>query len=245
LRQFTIFIRHRIVPATNAVVVVSRTAQTRMNRTNEQVKLMNAKCLSSSEVHLFPRERLASEPGEGQSAGSSPPPLVLAGGPARLEVDPAGRPRLIPVPAEGHHAAHLVEPIIARGPQPRLLLISPPGAPTRVNGLPAPPVTVLGPGDEFHVAPSCSFTVAIYHRPYHGAVPPELTDVACPVCTIPLRPGDRCLVCLCGAPLHAAEDETVAGALACARMASACPRCQQPLRLEPAYEGLADSPLSQ
>jgi hypothetical protein len=96
---------------------------------------------------------------------------------------------------------------------------------------------VLSNADEFYFDDTCTFRVAVYHIPHLGPVPEPLAGALCPICATGVNAGDRCLVCSCGAPLHAAEDETVEGALACVRLTRECPRCQQVLRLTPAYDG--------
>lgn len=195
---------------------------------------MTAKANASFEFHLFVEEVLA-ESGDDEKQNRAEP-LMLASGPARLGRDAAGRPALAFSSGEGADAGAWLEPLTGREAQPRLLLLSPPESCVRINGLRAPPIAILSAKDRFSFDASCTFRVAIYYRPKIGLVPSDLVGAACPVCTIPLLEGDRCLICChCGIPLHAAEDESVPGALACAGMASECPRCQHPVRLVPGY----------
>jgi len=130
----------------------------------------------------------------------------------------------------------LFEPLKGRGPAPRLLVVSPPGHTTRINGMPAPRVSLLSVNDRVQFDESPTFHVAIYHRPVIGCVPPELVGARCPVCTIPLTALDQCLVCSCGAALHASVEAQPGTTLDCAGLATECPRCQQKVRLVPCYE---------
>jgi hypothetical protein len=203
--------------------------------------------VSASEFHLFIERVFGFEDPAGgcataaDAASSAPAPLIIPAAPVRLVFANGGVPQLLPATANtaGTEATAQFEPITGRGSRPRLLVVTDPARPARVNGLRVPRLTLLSSGDRFRFDGSCSFRVAIYHRPRLGPVT-ELIDVPCPVCTIPLAEGDRCLVCPCGTPYHAALDETAEGALACAQMAKICAHCHELLRLEPAYQNSAE-----
>src|SRR5262245_30811919 len=213
---------------------------------------MTTSNFSSTEFHLFVEESfdqsglMPSRPDEGTESllGHAPPanqPLILDPGPARLGCDESGAPSLFHTPASSSDPGPRFEAITGPGAQPRLLLVAEPKHPARVNGLRAPRVTLLRAGDRLHFDGTASFRVAIYHRPRLGPVPAELVGVACPICTIPLAEGDQCLVCRCGAPFHAAADDSREGALACARMTAECPRCLHRVQVVPCYEPPLDT----
>lgn len=203
---------------------------------NANVEPMNAKSLPAAEIHLFFRELF---PANLRAAHA---PLVLAPGINALRLGPDGQPHLMAANSASPHEkgarTALIEPIAAHahGPAPRALFLNNASHRVMLNGVRSPRLAILGKGDEFHFDDSCAFTVAIYYRPAWGPVPAHAAGAACPVCTIPLQAGERSLACPCGALFHAAEDESATGALACARMASVCSRCEQPLRLEPGYD---------
>jgi len=205
---------------------------------------MTTKIAPAIEFHLFIEEDSGpTRPGSfgsGHATSNStagPLPLVLTQGPARLAWD-AAQPALLPV--TGAELAEFglgpwLEPVAGRGSHQRLLLVTEPTRPARVNGLRAPRVTLLNAGDRLHFDDSCTFRVAIYYRPRLEIVSSTLSGIACPICTIPLKEGDHCFLCPCGTPLHLAEDESAEQALACARMAVECPRCLRPIQMTPGY----------
>jgi hypothetical protein len=107
--------------------------------------------------------------------------------------------------------------------------------PATVNGAPAPRLCLLSEGDLFHFQAGPAFKLLLYFRPQVAPVPQALVGVPCAVCSLALAEGDRCLVCECETPVHAAEDETQPGALACVKMVTHCPHCQARIRLVPGY----------
>ena len=192
---------------------------------------MTASAAAPAEFHLFVADadrRLASD-------SDTLKPLILPRGVSTLTCQSPNAPALTPSAQETDDTFRL-EPIFSRPLEPRLLLASPARFRVSVNGMPAPRLTLLSEGDRFHFDTGPAFRVALLHRPHVGPAPAEVIGVACPVCTLPLAETDRCFVCsTCGAPFHAAEDETREGALSCARMISHCSSCQQPIRLAPCY----------
>lgn len=185
-----------------------------------------------AEFHLLAAGAVGALP----AAGPALKPLVVPPGVSCLTVETADTLALTPRSVED---AACVEPMLSRPGEPRLLLASPPGFRSLINGLPAPRLALLSEGDRFQFDAGPSFQVALFFRPRLGAAPLEVAGMPCPVCTIALAEGERCLVCPCGTPLHAALDESVEGALACARMISQCPACQRPVRLEAGYGELS------
>lgn len=213
---------------------------------------MSTRTLPSSEIHLFLSTFEGTTPGRSSGAGVDeaepgpaplPRPLVVPPAPVRLEWNTAGEPRLAPGdPGAGsadQAAGPWLEALIGSGMPPRLLLLAPAGRRPRVNGGPGSRITLLRGADEFYFDGSCTFRVAIFDRPQLGLAPAALAGQPCAVCTTPVQAEDRCLICACGAALHAAEEETAEGALACVHLTRECPRCQRPLLLVPGYEDAA------
>ena len=200
---------------------------------------MTATAQLSTEIHLLavdPCDRPEGpSPSDSARDSSALAPLVVPSGVSSLDWNtPAG---VSLSPASGH--APRLEALLSRPNEPCLLLASSPQCRASINGLPAPRLALLSEGDRFHFDAGPAFRVALFHRPRLGPAPAEVIGVSCPVCTLALTEGDRCLVCSCGTPLHAAEDESREGALACVRVVTLCPHCQQPVRLVPGYGELS------
>ena len=191
---------------------------------------MNAPTLPAHEFHLALADALFA-PAEGSGRTLA----VVPAGITRLTWDASLTPALTAVKANDLHQGPLLEPLAARDGQPRLLLALAPHQDATVNGAPAPRLTLLAEGDRFHFDAGPLFRLDLFHQPQLGPVPPALIGVPCAVCSLALAEGTRCLVCSCSTPMHAAEDETQPGALACAQMVTHCPHCQQPVRLVPGY----------
>jgi hypothetical protein len=193
---------------------------------------------ASAEFHLVTFDLC----GPAESDSMSPTaaaPLAVPCGVSFLVLKDAPQLFLQSPPEYRTHRAPRLEPLFSRPAEPRLLLDtgSSPGA--SINGVPAPRLTLLTDGDWFHFEAGPVFGVALFYRPRLGPAPTEVIGVACPVCTLALAEGDRCLVCPCGTPLHAAEDEPRDGALCCTKLVTHCPHCQQPVRLVPGYGELS------
>lgn len=198
---------------------------------------LRAPAAVASEFHLF----AAPPPGSSAAGSSSLPPLVVPPGVSALSCMGSDAPALTS-PASLSDAPLLrLEPLLSRPSEPRLLLASSARCHASVNGLPAPRLVLLVDGDRFHFDAGPVFRVALFHRPRLGPAPSEVVGLSCPVCTLPLAEGDRCLVCACGTPLHYADDESREGALVCATVVTHCPHCQQPVRRTPGYRELSQS----
>jgi len=204
---------------------------------------MNAPAQPSSEFHLIAIDLCGSpesdaEPGSG-AVSSGPVPLVIPSGVSRLVWMNPAQVSLQSTTARPCDSNPLLEPLLSRPNEPRLLVACAPQRRASINGVPAPRLALLTEGDRFHFDAGPAFRVALFHRPRRAAAPAEVIGVTCPVCTLALAEGDRCLVCACGTPLHAAEDASRDGALCCVKMISHCPHCQQPIRLVPGYGELS------
>lgn len=196
---------------------------------------MTAPAVTPAEFHLL----VAAPGGHLESDPSALEPLIVPQGVSSFACETPNAISLTSASARAFTHAFRLEPMLSRPNEPRLLLASPAACRARVNGLPAPRLILLAEGDRFHFDAGPAFRVALFHRPRLGPSPAELAGVPCPICTLALAEGDRCLVCPCGTPLHAAEDESREGALACAKMITHCPHCRHPVRLVPAYGELS------
>lgn len=179
--------------------------------------------LPPHEFHLRPVPGPAAPPLSTRPAQDPPPPA-----PIRLPAAPF---------AFAHptaRAAVILEPIVSRDRQLRLFASFSESAVPWVNGAPPPCHLVLAPGDQVTWDTGETFEVAVFHRPHLGAPPPSLLGRPCPICRVPLAPDVRCLVCACGAGLHA-ELDAVNG-LQCASLGPACPVCRRPLVLSEGYQ---------
>ena len=185
-----------------------------------------------AEFHLL----VADPEGLIASDSDSLKPLVLPRGVSSLTCKTSNSLAPVPPSSNSIEDTFRLEPLFSRPLEPRLLLASPARFRASVNGMPAPRLALLSEGDRFHFNTGPAFRVALFHRPHLGPTPVDVIGVGCPVCTLPLTAADRCFVCsTCRTPFHAAEDETLEGALSCAKMISHCGSCQQPIRLAPGY----------
>jgi len=197
-----------------------------------------APALPAIEFHLSSQSAGSEPPTDGapsNHAGPADGPSVVALGASSLSWHGRTAISLQPTGLNLPSPTAFLEPLLSRPADPRLLLVSPPGATLRVNGAPAPRLTLLSEGDRFHFDAGPLISVSVFYRPQLGPVPSNLVGTPCAVCSLALAAGDRCLVCSCSTPMHAAEDESQPGALACVKMVSLCPHCQSPVRLVPGY----------
>jgi len=208
---------------------------------------MTAPAEPSPGLHPWAEFHLLVDHGFATAAGTPPKPpaenpwgepLIVPQGITRFVWPQNGTVELVVATVREAQTDPLLESL-AGTPQPRLLLLSPPGRRPRVNGMLAARVAILSEADRFQFDDRCQFLVAVFHRPRLGPVPDELVRTPCAICGIALTKGDRCLVCPCGAPLHAAEEETREGALTCLNMASCCTRCGLALQPDPGYGPLS------
>ena len=146
-------------------------------------------------------------------------PLTVAGRLRWCSVPRNGAPRL--TRTRPRRAAVGLESVEVTG-APALLLVRPPSVRAHVNGLPAPRLAVLRPGDLLAVGAGPLLEVVL------RATAPPAADAACAVCREPI-PRGLARTCTCGAAVHAAE---------CADLVPDCPACGTPgPRPAPAAEG--------
>ncbi|OHB75919.1 MAG: hypothetical protein A2W31_15690 [Planctomycetes bacterium RBG_16_64_10] len=122
------------------------------------------------------------------------------------------------------------------------LLLAPTSA-VRINGLAAPPVVILDPGDRLRIAGDWLLHVARLLRPTIGPPSPDYVGQECPICRGRFTPQTVVYICpQCGRGYHceSATDATDecgdAELLECARMLSVCAQCPQPVVLEEQYD---------
>jgi hypothetical protein len=154
-----------------------------------------------------------------------------------LELLAGINPRVARLDGTSVRGSVVVEPILTRSHQPRLLVLTVGGGDFTVNGEPAPRIALLNERDQFQLAHAVNFLVAVFHQPRIGHPPAELIGKSCQVCLVPFTPEARCYVCLCGCALHLEGEPHEADKLQCARMWSEC-RCHRPLIFTPGYSVL-------
>jgi hypothetical protein len=164
------------------------------------------------------------------------PPTQVAGA-DKIEVPagisfleaPVGQPPRLLRATEMRDAAFLLEPIL-RARQPRLLLISPGTRRVRVNGQPAPRLTLLSVKDQVQFTPDYLLHVTLYHRSSIGPPAPAAIGRECPICRAPFLPSTTVYVCpACATPVHCEGEERGAERLECIRLGPDCPVCGAPV----------------
>lgn len=125
--------------------------------------------------------------------------------------------------------------IVRAGSRPLVLLRRPAGSSIRVNGLPAPALTLLRLRDEVRIGERAALHLTAWRSPRLGPAPEEQAGDKCPVCRSKLGKS-RAYQCPCGHFLHLMGDEVPeADRLECARLASRCPACEEEIRLKAGY----------
>lgn len=149
------------------------------------------------------------------------------------------------IPAEPHEAAVTLEPHVRHGLD-LLLALRAPGAELEFNGLPAPFVSVLRPGDEIRLAAGAPLRVDFYRAPPFVLASAEQARARCQLCRGPIGAGRRIYACDCGALTHAdvrgeAHAPEAAELLDCAL--GTCTGCSRELVTEAGYvRGGTDGP---
>lgn len=111
-----------------------------------------------------------------------------------------------------------------------LLAAVPESLGARLNGLPAPPLALLQPGDRLEVPGGPVLHLLLHVRPEIGPPPPAAVGTACPVCRTPVTAETRVYLCRCGAAIHAEDaSRPAAERLECALLSTLCAACQQPI----------------
>jgi len=194
---------------------------------------------SSSTFHLLVESTAFSgnpaAAGEGSVAGAAV--LVVPAGVSALPIHAGAELRLTAAPTESPMEAPILEPILLRDGQPRLLLVIPASCAVRVNEGRAPRVIVMRERDQFQFEPGHVFHVAVFcHRQQTGPAPASYVGKPCPICLTLFTddPASICYRCQCGTLLHLQDSP----GLECARAVRECPHCHQPISLEEGYSWL-------
>ena len=180
---------------------------------------------SALAFHLTPDPQLGER--AAVSITSPAPSVEVPAGPSLLSSTPDG-PRLLPLDRrEPDDGAYVLEPM--RGQQrPLLTLLAPRGAgAVRVNGLPAPTVALLEPGDQVQLRGDVVLHVSLFRRPFVGAAGETHRDKTCPVCRTRVAEADVVYECAnCATVLHL-ESRPPDGQdpLECALVGTTCPSC--------------------
>jgi hypothetical protein len=153
-----------------------------------------------------------------------------------LAVAPGETPAITREQPARPRPAVAIETIQSPRRQPRLILVTPPGLRTRVNGQAAPRFAVLKEKDHFQLPGTPVFHVMVFNQPPVGPAPVEAIGRECPVCRAPFAAGSVCYRCACGALMHC-EDDSSEESLQCAkvRASSGCAACGRPLVLSAGY----------
>lgn len=111
-----------------------------------------------------------------------------------------------------------------------LLMITPHGLDTRVNGLPAPRVAILEVADQIQVADGV-LHVTRFRTACVGPPAPEHLGRKCPICSVEIAADTRVAQHECGAVLHAEEpgSKPEADLLQCASFV--CTNCDKPVSI--------------
>jgi hypothetical protein len=173
-------------------------------------------------------------PGEAGRSRARVEPLPVPAEPATVITAPGVPPRLM----TGNHplagGAIVVEQIVNKRRQLRLLTIHRRGEPLRVNGQLAPRVALLGEKDSLQLSSDTTLHVTLFNRPRNGKSPPELIGKQCPVCRVPFTENSMVYICPCGVALHNSADGDPDG-LQCTRLQHACIGCERPITLKEGF----------
>ena len=186
------------------------------------------------EIHLLtePVNRPSASPPGASAAAARALPVAFKLIRLRVAAHPEGL-TMVAATEPGHPDDLRVEPFYNRHHQIRLLAWFIETVSLTVNGVPAPRLMVLAPGDWFQWLPGLVVRVALFSRPRIGPPPPAFLGKECPVCRVPLTAGSQCYSCLCGVVFH--YEMAVEGGLQCAQMLRECPVCQRPVVLAEGY----------
>ena len=160
--------------------------------------------------------------------------LEIGAGLSALALDATGAPQVDADAGTRTDASLQLEPI-ERDRRPSLLMLASPGHCVRVNGAPAPPLSLLEVGDVLQLD-DVLLHVSWFRAPQVGAPPPHLVGSPCALCRTPVEAQATVLVHECGQPLHLSPDED---GLQCALVGDDCAGCGRPVSLE---SGLAYRP---
>jgi hypothetical protein len=126
---------------------------------------------------------------------------------------------------------------VASLPGTARLMVASRGNALRIGGQPAPLVAIAQPGDVIQLDSDRAYElhVTVYDTPHLGSAGAGLAGKECAVCRTPIASPETTIYrCRCGsAAMHCEPDGP--DALQCARLASTCPDCGQPIVLSEGY----------
>ena len=200
----------------------------------DQVKQRSAMNKTTGQIHLIVETAPVSLPPRTRAATETPLPALPV--PADVLTLQAAHPPQLQVHSGAAPPGLALEPLALPDGQPRLLLLQSGAARLRVNGNPAPRLSLLRERDQFQFDDSCVFHVAIFHRPQMGPAPADKLGKPCPICLTPFSedPNSISYRCPCGTVLHLQDPS----GLECARAVHDCPHCHQPISLQEGYSWL-------
>ncbi len=107
----------------------------------------------------------------------------------------------------------------------------------RVNGQPAPPLTLLRVRDQVQVTERNVLHVSILNRPFIGRPRDEEIGTECPFCRIPFTADTTIYICpFCDKAMHCeGTDKPEEDRLECARLTTECRHCNQPVNMKEGY----------
>jgi hypothetical protein len=175
--------------------------------------------------------RLLIEPAHGTDSlvfDADPEMLAVAAGVSSVALGPAGDPEILgaegPAPTRSMFQLEPVE--VER--HPALLMLASRPSPVRVNGTPAPPLSLLEVGDVIQLG-DVLLHVSWLRAPQVGPAAEHLVGKTCPVCRTPITASATVFVHEeCGTALHLEPDEN---GLQCALLGD-CASCGRPVSLD-------------
>jgi len=120
----------------------------------------------------------------------------------------------------------------------RLVLLNMGSDAPMVNGKSAPPVVLLGEGDEVVFGRAGGFVahVTVFSRPVFGPPPENEIGNACPICLVNFSAESRTYICpVCGKPTHCDSEEEPGTRLCCAMPGRKCPVCRTPMTFDAGF----------
>ena len=160
--------------------------------------------------------------------------LALGAGVSTVALDQGGAPEILDGDAPAQAGAMFqLEPVELER-CPTLVMLAPRSSPVRVNGGPAPPLSLLEVGDVIELG-DVLLHVSWQRTPQVGPVAERLVGKPCPVCRTPIEATAICLLHDCGSALHLESEED---GLKCALLGD-CASCGRPVSLD---EGLSYVP---
>jgi len=165
---------------------------------------------------------------------------VPSGAPSYLSVAAGKPPQVVADARKAGPNASVLEPI-RHEYHPYLVML--PAGGIRLNGLPAPPVAILRPGDQIRTGDAWLLHVSLLTGPQIGPPSEEQVGEECPYCRLKIAAGRTVAACPhCGMVYHCeGEERPEQDRLECARLIAECYHCHKPMVLEERYEYIPES----